>query len=63
MSTVTAPVFTGAVILCQRADRSARSRQGTRYRLSAVLLFRGHGQRQGETLDNPACLRIRIVSG
>jgi hypothetical protein len=35
----------------------------TSIRLSAVALFRGRGERQGKTLDNPACLRIRIVSG
>ena len=29
----------------------------------AVALFRGHGQRQGRTLDNPTCLRIRIDQG
>jgi ketosteroid isomerase-like protein len=26
----------------------------------AVALFRGHGQRQGKTLDNPTCLRMRL---
>jgi hypothetical protein len=26
----------------------------------AVALFRGHGTRNGKTLDNPTCLRIRL---
>ena len=26
----------------------------------AVALFRGHGERQGRTLDNPTCLRMRL---
>jgi len=30
---------------------------------SAVALFRGSGQRQGRTLDNPTCLRMRIQDG
>jgi ketosteroid isomerase-like protein len=29
----------------------------------AVALFRGHGQRDGKTLDNPTCLKMRIESG
>jgi uncharacterized protein len=29
----------------------------------AVALFRGHGRRQGPTLDSPTCLRIRIDQG
>jgi ketosteroid isomerase-like protein len=29
----------------------------------AVALFRGHGRRQGKTLDNPTCLRMRIEHG
>jgi uncharacterized protein len=29
----------------------------------AVALFHGHGQRQGRTLDNPTCLRIRLDQG
>ena len=30
---------------------------------SAVAIFRGSGQRQGRTLDNPTCLRMRIQNG
>ena len=26
----------------------------------AVALFRGHGHRNGKTLDNPTCLRMRL---
>jgi len=26
----------------------------------AIALFRGHGQRNGKTLDNPTCLRMRL---
>lgn len=29
----------------------------------AVALFRGHGTRQGKTLDNPTCLRMRLEDG
>jgi ketosteroid isomerase-like protein len=29
----------------------------------AVALFRGHGTREGRTLDNPTCLRMRIENG
>jgi len=29
----------------------------------AVALFRGHGTRDGKTLDNPTCLRLRIQDG
>jgi uncharacterized protein len=29
----------------------------------AVAFFRGHGERNGKTLDNPTCLRMRIVNG
>ncbi len=29
----------------------------------AVLLFTGHGQRNGKTLDNPTALRVRIHDG
>ncbi len=29
----------------------------------AVAFFRGHGSRDGKTLDNPTCLRMRIVDG
>ncbi|HYC54899.1 MAG TPA: nuclear transport factor 2 family protein [Candidatus Binatia bacterium] len=29
----------------------------------AVALFRGHGERNGKTLDNPTCLRMRIQDG
>ena len=29
----------------------------------AVALFRGHGQREGRTLDNPTCLQLRIAGG
>jgi ketosteroid isomerase-like protein len=29
----------------------------------AVALFRGHGTRDGKTLDNPTCLRMTIVDG
>jgi len=29
----------------------------------AVALFTGHGTREGRTLDNPTCLRIRIRDG
>jgi len=29
----------------------------------AVALFRGHGQRNGKTLDNPTCLRIDFTGG
>jgi ketosteroid isomerase-like protein len=30
---------------------------------SAVAFFRGSGRRQGRTLDNPTCLRMRIQDG
>ncbi len=30
---------------------------------TAVALFRGRGSRNGKTLDNPTCLRMRIVDG
>lgn len=29
----------------------------------AVALFRGHGTRNGKTLDNPTCLRMRLENG
>jgi len=29
----------------------------------AVALFRGHGQREGRTLDNPTCLSMRLEGG
>jgi len=29
----------------------------------AVACFRGHGARDGKTLDNPTCLRLRLVAG
>ena len=29
----------------------------------AVALFRGHGQREGRTLDNPTCLHVRLEDG
>ncbi|MEO8601215.1 MAG: nuclear transport factor 2 family protein [bacterium] len=29
----------------------------------AVALFRGHGQRDGKTLDNPTCLSMRLEGG
>ena len=29
----------------------------------AVALFRGHAERNGKTLDNPTCLRMRIERG
>ena len=29
----------------------------------AVALFRGHGTRNGKTLDNPTCLKMRFVKG
>ncbi len=29
----------------------------------AVALFRGHGQRNGKTLDNPTCLCMRMQNG
>ena len=29
----------------------------------AVALFRGHGQREGRTLDNPTCLHLRVAGG
>jgi len=29
----------------------------------AVALFRGHATRDGKTLDNPTCLRMRLVDG
>jgi ketosteroid isomerase-like protein len=30
---------------------------------NAVVLFAGHGQRDGKTLDNPTALRVRIRDG
>jgi uncharacterized protein len=30
---------------------------------NAVVLFRGHGSRGGQTLDNPTCLRMRLEYG
>jgi ketosteroid isomerase-like protein len=29
----------------------------------AVAMFRGHGQRDGKTLDNPTCLKMRLEGG
>lgn len=29
----------------------------------AVAFFRGHGTRDGKTLDNPTCLRLRLENG
>ena len=29
----------------------------------AIALFRGHGQRDGKTLDNPTCLKMRFEQG
>ena len=29
----------------------------------AVAMFRGHGRRNGKTLDNPTCLKIRLRDG
>ena len=29
----------------------------------AIALFRGHGERDGKVLDNPTCLKMRIVDG
>ncbi|HEY0302996.1 MAG TPA: nuclear transport factor 2 family protein, partial [Rhizomicrobium sp.] len=29
----------------------------------AVALFRGHGERDGKTLDNPTCLSMRLEQG
>jgi len=29
----------------------------------AVAFFRGHGEREGRTLDNPTCLKIRLRDG
>jgi len=29
----------------------------------AIALFRGHGEREGRTLDNPTCLHIRMRDG
>ena len=29
----------------------------------AVALFRGHGEREGRTLDNPTCLHVRMRDG
>jgi len=29
----------------------------------AVALFHGHGERNGKTLDNPTCLRLRLDGG
>jgi ketosteroid isomerase-like protein len=29
----------------------------------AVVLFQGHGTRDGKTLDNPTCLRIHFAGG
>lgn len=29
----------------------------------AVALFRGHGERDGKTLDNPTCLHLRMAEG
>jgi len=31
--------------------------------MHAVALFRGHAERNGKTLDNPTCLRIRLEHG
>lgn len=30
---------------------------------NVIVLFRGHAQREGRTLDNPTCLRARIAGG
>ncbi|MDX2170453.1 MAG: nuclear transport factor 2 family protein [Deltaproteobacteria bacterium] len=29
----------------------------------AIALFRGHGAREGRTLDNPTCLHVRLRDG
>jgi len=29
----------------------------------AIALFRGHGTRDGKTLDNPTCLKMRFANG
>jgi ketosteroid isomerase-like protein len=29
----------------------------------AIALFRGHGTRDGKTLDNPTCLKMRVANG
>jgi ketosteroid isomerase-like protein len=29
----------------------------------AIALFRGHGERDGKTLDNPTCLKMRLDQG
>ena len=29
----------------------------------AVAFFRGHGTREGKSLDNPTCLRLRLENG
>ena len=29
----------------------------------AIALFRGHGTRNGKTLDNPTCLKMRFADG
>jgi ketosteroid isomerase-like protein len=29
----------------------------------AIALFRGHGERDGKTLDNPTCLKMRLDHG
>jgi hypothetical protein len=31
--------------------------------IHAVAFFRGHGTREGKSLDNPTCLRLRLENG
>ena len=47
------PQLTGGTFRLELEDVLANDRH-------AVALFRGHGMRDGRTLDNPTCLRMRI---
>lgn len=50
------PQLTGGTFHLELEDVIANDR-------NAVALFRGSGARDGKTLDNPTCLRLRIESG
>jgi ketosteroid isomerase-like protein len=50
------PQLTGGTFHLELEDVLANDR-------TAVALFRGSGTRNGKTLDNPTCLRMRICDG
>jgi ketosteroid isomerase-like protein len=48
--------LTGGTFRLDLADVVANDR-------NVVVLFRGHAEREGRTLDNPTCLRLRMEDG